>query len=182
LDRPHETDRWEDRVNEELLLDLADRLRNRFYGKHRGIVREVDADTLRIRAVVPDVLGETVSGWAMPCVPYAGDQVGFFMVPDVGAGVWIEFEGGDPSYPIWVGCYWRTGELPSDAAPKVRGIVTSAPHKLLLDDDASEVTVADSNDGSVTLGSDGVTTGRGGQKVLVSDSSVSINDGALEVT
>ena len=102
-------------------------------------------------------------------------------LPDVGAGVWIEFEGGDPSYPIWVGCYWRRGELPSDAAPKVRGIVTSAPHKLLLDDDASEVTVADSNDGSVTLGSDGVTTGRGGQKVTVSDSSVSINDGALEV-
>ena len=82
-------------MNEELLLDLADRLRNRFYGKYRGIVREVDADTLRIKAMVPAVLGETVSGWAMPCVPYAGDQVGFFLVPDVGAGVWIEFEGGD---------------------------------------------------------------------------------------
>jgi uncharacterized protein involved in type VI secretion and phage assembly len=168
-------------MNEELLLDLADRLRNRFYGKHRGIVKEVDSATLRIRATVPDVLGETTSGWAMPCVPYAGDQVGFFMVPDVGAGVWIEFEGGDPSYPIWVGCYWRDGELPSDAAPKVRGIVTAAPHKLLLDDDASEVTVTDSNEGSVKLGSDGVTAGRGGQKVIVSDSSVSINDGALEV-
>jgi uncharacterized protein involved in type VI secretion and phage assembly len=168
-------------MNDELLLDLADRLRNRFYGKYRGVVTDVDTDTLRIKAKVPDVLGDTTSGWAMPCVPYAGDQVGFFMVPDKDAGVWIEFEGGDPSYPIWVGCYWRSGELPSDAAPKVRGIVTSSPLKLLLDDDNSEITVADANDGSVTMDSGGVTAGRGGQKVTVSDSSVSVNDGALEV-
>ena len=48
----------------------------------------------------------------MPCVPYAGPNVGFAFLPEVGSGVWIEFEGGDVSYPIWVGGYWREGEVP----------------------------------------------------------------------
>lgn len=165
----------------ELLLELAERLRSRFYGKYRGTVVDVDASTLRIKARVPAVLGEAVSGWCQPCVPYAGDKVGFFFVPDVGAGVWIEFEGGDVSYPIWVGCYWRTGELPEDATPATRGVVTAAPHKLLFDDAASEITLADASDGSVTFDSSGVTAARGSKKVAVSDASVSVNDGGLEV-
>ena len=37
-----------------------------------GIVTDVDASTMRIKAVVPSVLGETETGWCMPCVPYAG--------------------------------------------------------------------------------------------------------------
>ena len=164
-----------------LLLELAERMRSRHYGKYRRTVVEVDAATLRIKAAVPAVLGSVTSGWAEPCVPYAGDQVGFFFLPDVGAGVWIEFEGGDPSYPIWAGCFWRAGELPSEAAPRVRGIVTAAPHKLIFDDDASEVTMSDSGGGSVTFDSSGVTAGRGSSKVNVGDASVSVNDGALEV-
>lgn len=165
----------------ELLLDLAERLRSRFYGKYRGTVVDVDAATLRIKAQVPAVLGGTVSGWCQLCVPYAGSHVGLFLIPDVGAGVWIEFEGGDVSYPIWVGCYWRTGELPADAAPKVRGLVTAAPHTLLFDDVASAVTLADANNGSVILDSGGVTAARGAQTVAISDASVSIDSGAFEV-
>ena len=101
-----------------LLFELADRLRNRFYGKYRGIVTAVDQATLRIKATVPAVLGTTPTGWCLPCVPYAGPGAGFFFVPDAGAAVWIEFEGGDVSYPIWSGCFWRAGELPADAAPE----------------------------------------------------------------
>ena len=100
-----------------LLFELADRLHNRFYGKYRGIVTDVDQATLRIKATVPAVLGTTPTGWCLPCVPYAGPAVGFFFIPDAGAAVWIEFEGGDVSYPIWSGCFWRAGELPADAAP-----------------------------------------------------------------
>ena len=29
-------------------------------------------------------------------------------VPQIGAGVWVEFEQGDPDYPIWTGCFWGT--------------------------------------------------------------------------
>jgi uncharacterized protein involved in type VI secretion and phage assembly len=170
------------RADHDLLVELAERMRHRFYGKYRGIVTEVDQSTLRIRATVPAVLGETPTGWCLPCVPYAGADVGFFFLPEPGAAVWIEFEGGDVSYPIWSGCYWRAGELPSDATPTTRGVVTKAASKLLFDDDGETVTLTDANDNTVALNSSGVTSSRGSKSVAVSDASVSINDGAIEVT
>lgn len=163
------------------LVELADRLRNRFYGKYRGTVTDVDAATMRIKAKVPAVLGTTPTGWCMACVPYAGQDVGFAFLPETGSGVWIEFEGGDVSYPIWTGCYWRTGEPPSEAQPKVKAIVTVAGNKLLLDDDGETITVTDQNQNSVKLASDGITLTRGANSVAVSDSEVNVNDGALEV-
>lgn len=169
-------------MNEQAMLELLERVRNRFYGKYRGTVTDIDADTLRIKAKVPAVLGEQKTGWCMPCVPYAGPGVGFAFLPEEGAGVWIEFEGGDVSYPIWVGCYWRTDEKPEDAAPKVKTIVTKAGHKILLDDDEGSITITDSNENTVTLDSDGITLERGGKRIVVSDSEVNVNDGALEVT
>jgi uncharacterized protein involved in type VI secretion and phage assembly len=173
-------------MNEQALLDILDRLRNRFFGKYRGTVTEVDAATLRIKAKVPAVLAGQATGWCMPCVPYAGKGVGLAFLPEVGAGVWIEFEGGDVSYPIWVGCYWRDGELPSDTTPTVKGIVTKSGQqslRLLLDTDAGQITLADDvNQNKVTLDGDGVTLTRGSGTVAVSDSGVSVNDGALEVS
>ncbi len=163
------------------LLELAERLRSRFYGKYRGTVTDVDSSTLRIKANVPSVLGDVPTGWCMPCVPYAGPDVGFAFLPEVGAGVWIEFEGGDVSYPIWTGCYWRSDEIPSDATPTVKTIVTKAGSKVLLDDDGSTITISDDSQNTVTLGSDGISLSRGASSVAVSDSEVNVNDGALEV-
>jgi uncharacterized protein involved in type VI secretion and phage assembly len=41
-------------------------------------------------------------------------QTGEFAVPPIGAGVWIEFEHGDPDYPIWAGCWWSSAaEVPA---------------------------------------------------------------------
>jgi uncharacterized protein involved in type VI secretion and phage assembly len=168
--------------SEDLLTDLADLVRNRFYGKYRGTVSDVDAGTLRIKAVVPAVLGATPTDWCLPCVPFAGPDVGLFLIPAKGTAVWIEFEGGDVSAPIWSGCLWRAGELPSDAAPNVRGLVTTAPHKLLFDDDQSAVTLSDANENTVSLDSTGITHQRGSQSLVVGDSSVSVNDGAMQVS
>jgi uncharacterized protein involved in type VI secretion and phage assembly len=168
-------------VNEQVLMELADRLRHRFYGKYRGIVTDVDSSTLRIKATVPAVLGTTETGWCLPCVPYAGKDVGFFFLPDTGAAVWIEFEGGDVSYPIWTGCFWRSGEVPSDASPTTRGVVTAAPHKMLFDDDGDEVHVEDSNGGKLAFTSDGVKTSTDSASVAVGSDGVSINDDAFKV-
>jgi uncharacterized protein involved in type VI secretion and phage assembly len=119
----------------------------------------------------------------MPCVPYAGDGVGVAFLPEVGSGVWIEFEGGDVSYPIWVGCYWRDGEQPPDAAPDVKAIVTASGHKLLLDDNAGSITLSDPNNNTITMDTSGITlTGLDTNTIEISDSEVNINDGALEVT
>jgi uncharacterized protein involved in type VI secretion and phage assembly len=169
-------------MNEQAMWEIIERFRYRFYGKYRGIATDVDSSTLRIKAKVPSVLGTQPTGWCRHCVPYAGQDVGIAFLPEVGSGVWIEFEGGDPSMPIWTGCYWRDGEQPSDAAPKVKAIVTKAGHKVLFDDNAGSVTISDSNGNKATLDGSGITLERGGSKVEISDSEVNVNDGALEVT
>jgi uncharacterized protein involved in type VI secretion and phage assembly len=169
-------------MNDPVVLDLLERVRTRVYGKYRGTVTELDVPTLRIKAKVPAVLGEQATGWCRPCVPYAGPSVGFAFLPEEGSGVWIEFEAGDVSYPIWSGCYWRDDEQPSDATDKVKALVTVSGHSLLMDDDAGSVTIQDSNDNTVTLDSSGLTLERGGQKVVISESGISLNDGAFEVS
>ena len=80
----------------------------RFYGKYRGLVIEnIDPEQIgRVLLQVPDVLGAIPSSWAMPCVPAAGIQAGCFIVPPIGSQVWVEFEQGDPDYPIWTGGFW----------------------------------------------------------------------------
>ncbi len=168
-------------IDDQLLMDLLDRVRNRYYGKYRGTVTDVDEKTLRIKAKIPAVLGDQASGWCRPCVPYAGPNVGMAFLPEVGAGVWIEFEGGDVSYPVWVGCYWREGEVPGDAKPAVKTIVTKQGHKLLFDDDGQTVTITDSSSNKITLSADGITLERGSNKVVIAEANVSVNDGALEV-
>lgn len=80
----------------------------RYYGKYRGLVIEnIDPEQMgRVLVQVPDVLGEIPSSWAMPCVPAAGIQSGCFIVPPIGSQVWVEFEQGNPDYPIWTGGFW----------------------------------------------------------------------------
>jgi uncharacterized protein involved in type VI secretion and phage assembly len=168
-------------MNDQTMTDVLDRLRNRFFGKYRGSVTDVDPATLRLKAKVPSVLAGQPTGWCEPCVPYAGPGVGMAFLPEVGSGVWIEFEGGDVSYPIWVGCYWRDGEVPPEAAPAVKAIVTKAGHKILIDDNAQSITITDPSNNTITLDSSGVTLSRGSNSVAISDAEVNVNNGALEV-
>ena len=109
-------------MDEQALMDVVDRLRNRFFGKYRGVVTDVDAATLRIKAKVPAVLADQATGWCARLRALCRRRhVGFAFLPEIGSGVWIEFEGGDVSYPIWIGCYWHDGEVPSDATAGGQG-------------------------------------------------------------
>lgn len=168
-------------MNDASLIDILERLRQRHFGKYRGTVTDVDLDAMRVKALVPSVLGTQETGWCMPCVPYAGDKVGFAFMPEVKAGVWIEFEGGDVSYPIWTGCYWHTGEVPALAKKDVKTITTTSENQIVLDDSSSTITFSDKNGNEIVLDASGVTLKRGGQTIVLSDSSVNIDDGALEV-
>ncbi len=90
----------------------------KFFGKYRGMVlNNIDPMRIgRIQVQVADVSGVLPSTWAMPCVPVAGIQQGFFTVPAIGSGVWVEFEHGDPDYPVWVGGFWGSAaEVPAIA-------------------------------------------------------------------
>jgi uncharacterized protein involved in type VI secretion and phage assembly len=168
-------------LDDEALIDVLDRMRNRFFGKYRGVVTAVDAGTMRIKATVPAVLADQPTGWCRACTPYAGDGQGFAFLPEIGTGVWIEFEGGDVSYPIWTGCYWRDGEAPTQVKAAVRVIVTNSGHTILLDDDATSITISDKNGNKVTMTSDGIKLDRS-STIEVNDAKVSVNNGALEVT
>jgi len=94
----------------------------KYWGKYRGTVLQ-NIDPLqagRLQCVVPDVMSLLPTTWCEPCVPLAGPTgppMGVYMVPPIGAGVWVEFEHGDPNRPIWVGCRWGA---PSDIPPLAR--------------------------------------------------------------
>ena len=105
---------------EKVVADLIQKVERRFYGKYRGFVKNnQDPKHLgRLTLQVPSVLGDEVTGWAMPCVPYGGqDNQGFLCIPEPGAGVWVEFEEGDLEFPIWVGTFWSALEVKARFPP-----------------------------------------------------------------
>jgi phage baseplate assembly protein gpV len=139
---------------DEILGRLIERVESRYYGKYRGLVTDnADPENLgRVKAQVPRLLGEEATGWALPAFPYGGaSEQGFFAVPDVGAGVWIEFEGGDLSYPIWAGTWYTTGAIPESAQPGKKVLKTKSGHKIVLDDDAGTVEITDTNGNSIAM-------------------------------
>lgn len=161
-----------------------------FYGKYRGTVTN-NIDPLlqgRVQVSCPAVLGDGQLSWAQPCVPYAGNQVGLFLVPPVGAQAWVEFEAGDPDRPILGGCFWGVGEAP--ATPAI-------PQMKVLKTESITLTMSDlPGVGGFTLevaapaapvpmkivcGPAGIELSIGASKVALSAASVSVNNGALEV-
>lgn len=121
-----------------------------YYGKYRGqVIDNNDPMQMgRIRAQVPEVLGDVLSAWALPCVPYAGAGSGQYTLPEVGTHVWIEFEAGDPSRPIWTGCWWAPGESPSghdrrESTPAIRLLRSEQGLLLSLDDERQVLTIGD---------------------------------------
>lgn len=142
---------------ERLVSELAEQTRSRFYGKYRGLVSDTDdpRGMGRIRAQVPEVLTDQISPWALPCVPFAGEGTGQHTVPSVGSAVWIEFEAGDPSRPIWTGCWWGEGQVPQNnqgtaATPPLKIIRTDEGLMVSMDDDGQVIDVSDA-DGSNLL-------------------------------
>src|SRR5262249_4814299 len=141
---------------EQMVVDPSERVRDRYYGKYRGIVRDIgDPEGLgRITASVPSVLGDEDSAWALPAVAVAGAGYGLVLLPRVGDGVWIEFEAGDVSLPIWTGAWWGSNEIP-DAADQQRTLLTPEGLKLVLDDSAKEIRLEHPDGPKITItGSD----------------------------
>jgi uncharacterized protein involved in type VI secretion and phage assembly len=155
-------------------------------GKFRGVVVDNnDPNQLgRLTARVPDVFGDETSGWALPATPYAGDGVGLYLIPPVGASVWIEFEHGDPEYPIWSGCFWAGGEVPaSPASPDVKVLKTPAGTITINDTSgAAGITIETADGKKIVMDSGGIEITVGQAVVKLSGPTVSVNSGALEVT
>lgn len=164
---------------------------SQFFGKYRGVVTDINDPlmTMRIQASVPDVYSDGTSGWAMPCAPFGGDNVGMFMLPPVGAGVWIEFEHGDPDYPVWTGCWWGSaGEVPPTwLAPPYKKlmVVTPAGHTITIDDTPGigGIILQTAEGAKVTMSPTALEITNGmGASIKLTGPQVSINNGALDVT
>jgi len=172
------------REHEEMLVSMAETMRSRFYGKYRGIVVDVDdPDNLgRITAKVPEVLHEETSPWALPAVPFAGPAHGLVLIPKAGDGVWIEFEAGDPSRPIWTGGWWAADELPAPGGVQARALVTSTGHKLVFDDENKEIQLLHSGGAEFKMTDDDVTLTIGEAEFKMSSSQISLKLGGTEIT
>ncbi len=164
---------------------------NTFYGKYRGIVTDINDPLMigRVRARVPDVTGEDKSGWAMPCAPFGGSSTGFFALPVVGAGVWIEFEHGDPDYPIWSGCWWgSTAEMPPVLlAPPYKKVMiqTGGGQAITLDDTPGlgGITLETATGQKIVMNATGIEIDNGmGAVIKLTGPQITLNNGALEVT
>ena len=158
------------------------------YGKYRGQVTRNDDPQKqgRVQVSCPGVLNEANELWAMPSSPYAGSRVGLFTVPPVGANVWVEFEAGDIDCPIVSGCFWGSDESPSSTGVAGTKVLKTDCLTLTIDDKpgSAGVTVqVDTAAGSLTivLDSNGITLTNGSSKVQLGTTSVSVNNGALDV-
>jgi uncharacterized protein involved in type VI secretion and phage assembly len=168
--------------SEQVLTRLVERVEGRFYGKYRGQVTDNnDPDNLgRIKAKVPRVLGDEESGWALPAFIYGGaSEQGLFALPDVGAGVWIEFEGGDLSYPVWTGTWYTNGAIPESAQAGKKVFKTKSGHKIIFDDDGGTLEVTDSNSNTVTMDANTIKIAAGNATTIVVDApQIQLVDGA----
>lgn len=164
------------------------------YGKYRGtVVQNVDPMNIgRIQVMVPDALNLIPSSWAMPCLPFAGIQNGFFAVPAIGSGVWVEFEQGDTDYPIWSGCYFGTAaEVPALALatpPGLQSVViqTVGQNTLMISDTPGPtggILLKTTTGAMISISEIGIVISNGqGATIAMTGPAVTVNQGALVVT
>jgi hypothetical protein len=137
----------------DMVSEMLGVMERSFFGKYRGLVKDNQDPTGRgrLKVIVPAILGDQ-QVWALPCTPYAGDNMGFYTMPEPETGVWVEFEAGDTSYPIWVGCFWADDQAPrnergDDATPPLK-IIRSKKGLMVTLNDKDQVITASDKDGN----------------------------------
>lgn len=89
-------------------------MENIYHGMYKAIVMDNNDPERRgrIRVQCPSVLGDYLSAWCEPCIPYATDYAGDYYVPPVGEGIWVQFEEGNVNKPIWNGGWYKINSSP----------------------------------------------------------------------
>jgi uncharacterized protein involved in type VI secretion and phage assembly len=175
-----------------------------FPGLYRGAVADVDDPTHRgrIKVTVPAVFDQTTPDaavWAMACFPW-----GHVFVPEVGDKVWVAFEDGDPTTPVWLGQWHPSDGVPASAAvsPPVKRLISSkSGHEILLDDStgaekivihsktaaqkivldetsgAEKIVISDKGGCSIELAAGGITIKAPGKAITLIGASVDVQAG-----
>lgn len=136
----------------QLERDLMAMVEGRYYGKYQGIVVEGD-DTERrgrIRVKVPNLLGQ-LEVWALPCVAYAGPEIGIFFLPEPGTNVWVEFEGGNLGTPIWTGCFWAKDQIAEKDNKRGIKFIKTKRATIRIDDDEGVIEISNSAGSTILL-------------------------------
>ena len=165
----------------------------RYYGKYRAaVLNNVDPQLQgRIQVQLGDRYGLFPSTWALPAFPLAAIASGVVALPPVASQVWIEFEAGDPDYPIWTGAFWPDpGGFPplalagaTPATPNIHLQTTSGTSVTLSDNPAQQVFVKTITGATISIGAAGIAIMNGqGASIAMVGPSVIINNGALVIT
>lgn len=132
----------------------------KFYGKYDGTVIDIADEQMlgRIMVKVPSVFGPDMTVRARPCF-----SPGHFFVPPIDSHVWIEFEAGDPQYPLWVGIWYPQGTSPPEAQvdpPQHRVIHTPSGHIVEISDEdgAETITIKHKQNAFVAIDENGSVT------------------------
>jgi uncharacterized protein involved in type VI secretion and phage assembly len=167
---------------------------NRYYGIYPATVENnIDPEQRgRIMVVCPDVGGLTPSTWVEACVPIAGKQMGMFVVPQIGSGVWLQFQGGDPDRPVWIGCYWGSAaDVPALALagppPDPNIVIQSMLQNAVIVSDlpgpTGGVMLKSATGATIVVNDIGITIQNGkGASISMVGPTVTINAGALVIT
>ena len=168
--------------DEDHLTELLRWRNSHRFGKYRGTVEAVEEeeDKLGIISVkVPAIWGKTrIIEKVKPCSPFAGSKHGFVAIPEVGDGVWVEFEAGNTSLPIWTGFWWANDEMPEPKGKLVRSFITTKGHKLLFDDDKNEVHLLHSSGAEMTMKDSDITIKIGDTSIKLTKSDITLQVGA----
>jgi hypothetical protein len=165
----------------------------RFYGKYRAtVLNNVDLQNQgRIQVQLADRYGLFPSTWAMPSFPFAGlAMAGMVALPPVASAVWVEFEAGDPDYPIWSGAFYpdpagfpvlAVGLTP--LTPNIHLQTTTGVSFTLSDNPAAQLMIKTPTGASIIVGTAGITISNGqGASIVLAGPSVAVNGAALVVT
>lgn len=164
-----------------------------YLGKFRGtVINNIDPMMIgRLQAMVPDVSSVALTSWAMPCFPMSGIQTGVLAVPPIGAGVWVEFERGDPDYPIWTGCFYGTAaEVPALHMLTPPGVSAVTIQTMLqngititdLPGPTGGIVIKTATGASLIVNDTGIYIQNGkGASIIMTGPTVTVNNGALTV-
>lgn len=164
----------------------------RYYGKYRATVLNTldPRNQGRIMVQLADIYGLFPSTWALPSFPLAGINAGAVTLPAIGSQVWIDFEAGDPEYPVWTGSFWPDpGGLPllalagaTPATPNIHFQTSTGVSVTLSDNPAQQVMIVTPTGCLMTMGAAGIVLSVGGvMSIAITPAGVSINAGALTV-
>lgn len=115
----------------------------RYYSVYRGIVvdnNDIEKNMNRVKVCIPEAMGGTFA-WAYPRNQHGSISNGFkFLAPKVGDIVFITFEYGDPTKPLWEYHGWGLQQIPQPLnGPNKMGLITPEGNLITIDDDSGEL-------------------------------------------